>query len=127
MTKYAATLIENKTVAPGWLSDTVINAFLWKLSCEYPGVLPAESYVCQLVQRGSSTCRLWADQNFMAIDTIIFPFNMSGSHWTLLVIDKQKEMVYYLDPMEGHVEEVISETTRVELLQFIKSICLLNI
>lgn len=23
MTKYAATLIENKTVAPGWLSDTV--------------------------------------------------------------------------------------------------------
>ncbi|XP_046856088.1 uncharacterized protein LOC124449187 [Xenia sp. Carnegie-2017] len=125
MTKYAATLIENKTVAPGWLSDTVINAFLWKLSCEYPGVLPAESYVCQLVQRGSSTRQLWADQNFMAIDTIIFPLNRSGSHWTLLVIDKQKEMVYYLDPMEGHVEEVISEATRVELSQFIKSICAL--
>ncbi|XP_046847127.1 uncharacterized protein LOC124440740 [Xenia sp. Carnegie-2017] len=125
ITKYAATLIENKTVAPGWLSDTVINAFLWKLSCEYPGVLPAESYVCQLVQRGYSTCRLWADQNFMAIDKIIFPLNMSGNHWTLLVIDKQKEMVYYLDPMEGHVEEVISEATRVELSQFIKSICAL--
>ncbi|XP_046845888.1 uncharacterized protein LOC124439642 [Xenia sp. Carnegie-2017] len=58
----------------------------------------------------------------MAIDTIIFPLNTSGSHWTLLVIDKQKEMVYYLDPMEGHVEEVISEATRVELSQFIKSI-----
>lgn len=48
-------------------------------------VLAGQSYLSEVVRRGSSTRRTWADVNVSRIELILLPINFSGNHWTLFV------------------------------------------
>lgn len=51
----------------------------------YNTVLAGQCYLSEIVRRGSSTRRTWADVNFSRIELILLPSNFSGNHWTLFV------------------------------------------
>jgi hypothetical protein len=65
----------------------VIDAYLCGLAEQRNGgdVLAAASYISQIVQCNSSTRRTWSGMNLSLITTILFPINLTGNHWTLLV------------------------------------------
>ena len=57
-------------------------------------VFAAESYISQIVQNNSSTRRTWSEISFSTTSIIIFPINLTGNHWTLLVSIKTKVVLY---------------------------------
>ena len=73
----------------------VIDAYLWSLAQQSGGnVLAAEAYTSQIVQNNSSTRRTWSGISFTGTTMIIFPINLTGNHWTLLVSVKVDLHIY---------------------------------
>ncbi|XP_028518051.1 uncharacterized protein LOC114574227 [Exaiptasia diaphana] len=83
----------------GWLSDTVIEAFLWQLCSDHRNVFAADASMCTVVQLNASTRRLWHGQSFTDIDKIIIPMNKNGGHWTMLALDRVAKVRYYFDSL----------------------------
>lgn len=48
-------------------------------------ILAADTTLGEVVQRGSSTRRLWQGIQFGDIEKVFIPLNISGVHWTLFV------------------------------------------
>ena len=67
------------------LFNKVIDGYLQCLQRQNTTILAAASYVSQVVMRRGSTRRTGSGVNFDNIKIILFPVNMSGSHWTLFV------------------------------------------
>ena len=63
----------------------MIDGFLWLLHDIDNTVLAAECYVSNIINRGCSTRKKWANQEFTNVNWILFPMNLSSDHWTLLV------------------------------------------
>lgn len=63
----------------------MIDGFLWLLHDIDNTVLAAECYVSNKINRGCSTRKKWANQEFTNVNWILFPMNLSSDHWTLLV------------------------------------------
>ena len=58
-----------------------------------------DSTTARSISRGSSFRRLWNGQNIQFAEKILVPFNPSGFHWILLVLDIKERSVTVLDPM----------------------------
>ncbi len=88
---------------PGWLFDEVINSFFWCLQERYSHVIYAPSTSMLVLQKQSSSGRLWKDVNISTKRYIIAPWNPTDDHWTLVVVDLLKKKIVYLDPLQ-HVD-----------------------
>ncbi|KAK3709533.1 hypothetical protein QZH41_018989, partial [Actinostola sp. cb2023] len=106
---------------PGWLSDTVIEGFLWQLHLHYGNIFSADASMCQIVQNNSSTKRLWHGETFKDTNKIFIPMNVHHSHWSLLVIDRTEKTRYYFDPMQGK-GRTISTASQPSLALLIRKI-----
>lgn len=95
----------------GWLSSRAIDGYLFSLREKYPkmAVLPWES-ACHL-KAGSSLDKvdLWQGQNITDVDYIVGPWNATGHHWTIFVVDMRQKKVLYMDPDYDNHHKMLKE------------------
>ncbi len=68
---------------------------LWKLCISNPETFYADATLCELVQRQSSTHRLWIGESFIDVEKMLIPMNITFNHWTLLVL---QNIIYHVLP-----------------------------
>ena len=69
------------------LAIQIIDSYFKDLEKEYRHIIATDTCIGQVIIHCGSTKRTWADKDFAEITLVLFPLNLSGGHWTLLVID----------------------------------------
>lgn len=115
-----------KSVAPdfrkGWLYDTILDAFLYKLCKPHPNAMFLETAVSQIINNNSlNSLRMQlGDKYFTNIENIFVAFNPNGKHWVLLVVKPKLKQIQIYDPTSK------KKSTSQTLMKFVKQlICVL--
>jgi len=86
----------------GWLHDEIINSFIRNVTEVYSkNCLYVCSTTAMSISHGNSFRRLWSNRKLCAVETILIPFNPSGSHWILVVLNKINKTITILDPLKN--------------------------
>ena len=102
----------------GWLSSSIINAYLDKLQEMYPTCLCLSSDLA--VRAG---CYGMSNQNILKktfdqnqqVEVVLLPANLTGAHWCIVAVflSGLKPEIWYYDPMQGN----LNPATKKLLLQ----------
>ena len=84
--------------ATGWVYDSVIDAFLLHLSEAQPHVLFTDTCIPLLLMSDSACDRLWSNHDLSKKSMLLFPANLSGNHWFLVVVEIKTRKISYLNP-----------------------------
>ena len=84
----------------GWLYDEIINSYLWQICKENCTCLYVSSMNASVLEKGGSVKKMWENTNLQDKEFIFMPWNPSGSHWILLVVDLLRSTLLYLDTLE---------------------------
>ena len=70
---------------------------------------------------------IYINLNFKYTDKeiLIFPINQNNVHWTILVVDKQKNSILHLDPLMGRSVQKTKDSTE-KLLSNLKKCKFIN-
>ncbi|XP_076116760.1 uncharacterized protein LOC143084237 [Mytilus galloprovincialis] len=83
-----------------WLSDEVMNAYLYMLSENFPQVCHINSVLMTAVFNDQPQIHSLLHQyDFKEFDTIIGAVHENDNHWTLMVILLQQQIILYFNPM----------------------------
>ncbi|XP_076105616.1 uncharacterized protein LOC143073743 [Mytilus galloprovincialis] len=83
-----------------WLSDEVMNAYLYMLSEHLPKVCHINSVLMTAVFNDQPQIHSLLHQyDFKEFDTIIGAVHENENHWTLMVILLQQQIILYFNPM----------------------------
>ena len=87
----------------GWLSDEVIDSFLWNLGLYDSTVLVIPTTVMLMLQtdRDGSVDRLWSFEDITNKEWLMGPWNPSGSHWILVAYHFPTKQLIVIDPMHN--------------------------
>ncbi|XP_046394786.1 uncharacterized protein LOC124162325 [Ischnura elegans] len=100
-----------KDFRKGWLYDTIIGAFLYKICAideKYCCIDPA---VSQFVAGSVSfeTLKLsFRKLHLKGYSHFIIPLNANNSHWTLLVADRAERQLFFYDPITVKIDNTYS-------------------
>ncbi|XP_035663612.1 uncharacterized protein LOC118407260 [Branchiostoma floridae] len=84
----------------GWLYDSIIDSFFYLLENQHEKILCASCTLMTACLSGSSVRAVWQNVDITRKDFILIPWNSTGGHWVLIVVDVKKGVIMYLDPME---------------------------
>ncbi|XP_078489761.1 uncharacterized protein LOC100185158, partial [Ciona intestinalis] len=101
ITEYESALAHNHHLTIGWLSDAIINSYLWQLCSSYDHVIYADTNIAEVMKHGGSIGQLWQNVNLNDKALAFIPWNPRGLHWVLLVIDIKQHKLLYLDPNQS--------------------------
>ncbi|KAI9696341.1 MAG: hypothetical protein M1820_008183 [Bogoriella megaspora] len=105
----------------GWLNDVAIDTVLaravaaanksrgWEKRSNNPAPFWAfnSAAIKSMSEKGAASISSWSRRGnlnkgrLLASDTIFFPVNLSGNHWTLLMVHPQRREIHSLDSMSG--------------------------
>ena len=89
----------DKGFRPGWLQDKVIAVYfhcLWQRNKNFEFIDVSEALAAGMF---GSIRSLLSDMNLGDIDYVYLPYNNSGTHWILAVVDVRASAVIILDPI----------------------------
>nr|XP_026691884.1 uncharacterized protein LOC100185158 isoform X2 [Ciona intestinalis] len=101
ITEYESALAHDHHLTIGWLSDAIINSYLWQLCSSYDHVIYADTNIAEVMKHGGSIGQLWQNGNLNDKALAFIPWNPRGLHWVLLVIDIKQHKLLYLDPNQS--------------------------
>lgn len=89
-----------------WLQDEVIAAYLQCLQCKYDGIKYCAPTEAMCLSLSRSVKLLWSNENLSDIKLVLIPFNPSGIHWVLIVLNIDSDEILILDPMaKGYIKD----------------------
>nr|XP_009859582.2 uncharacterized protein LOC101243210 isoform X1 [Ciona intestinalis]XP_026691885.1 uncharacterized protein LOC101243210 isoform X1 [Ciona intestinalis]XP_026691886.1 uncharacterized protein LOC101243210 isoform X1 [Ciona intestinalis]XP_026691887.1 uncharacterized protein LOC101243210 isoform X1 [Ciona intestinalis]XP_026691888.1 uncharacterized protein LOC101243210 isoform X1 [Ciona intestinalis]XP_026691889.1 uncharacterized protein LOC101243210 isoform X1 [Ciona intestinalis]XP_02669189 len=101
ITEYESASAHDHHLTFGWLSDAIINSYLWQLCSSYDHVIYADTNIAEVMKHGGSVSQLWQNGNLNDKALAFIPWNPRGLHWVLLVIDIKQHKLLYLDPNQS--------------------------
>ena len=106
----------DKRFRPGWLQDEVIAAYFYCLRQCYKNlefIDPSEALAAGMF---GSIRRLLSDMTSGDIDYVYLPYNNSGTHWILAVVDVRAAAVMILDPISLNYQPSNKSHKETEIL-----------
>ncbi|XP_066935256.1 uncharacterized protein [Clytia hemisphaerica] len=93
--------IEEPKFQVGWLSDNVIDAFLETVVLHHKNCLTVSASIAKSISLGRARAfrRMWMGKSMDDVETVLVPFNASGSHWILIILKVKEQEIIVLDPM----------------------------
>ena len=84
---------------PGWLQDKVIGSYLFNLVKQYDQVKYCGSTEVLALSHCRSVNLSWDGDDLAIIRYTFVPYNPSGRHWILVVLDVRLNKISILDPL----------------------------
>ncbi|XP_046393621.1 uncharacterized protein LOC124161351 [Ischnura elegans] len=103
----------------GWLYDTIIAAFLWKIAESVPSVFSVDPVISQYVTGKISQSRpmaIFGKSDLSCVTRIVIPLNVCNSHWMLIVALPLERKLEFYDP----AADVIHHTNNFAIQRWIK-------
>ena len=110
----------------GQLYDEIINSYFWLFSKRHPEIMYAPNTSMTALMSGSSCRLLWKDEHIEGKQYIFLPWNPTGDHWVLWVVDFARQKFMYLDPLRNDQDParypryVIAAFQKLSALMFVK-------
>ena len=82
-----------------WLYDEIVNSYLFLLELKFSHVLCCGSVETRAVAAGKSMKFLWKKKQFFNKELVFVPYNPSGVHFLLIVLNVLQGTIMLLDPM----------------------------
>ena len=83
----------------GWLHDEIVDSYLFLLELKFSHVLYCGSVEARAIVAGKSMKSLWKNQQLFNKELVFVPYNPSGVHWLLIVLNLLQSTIMLLDPM----------------------------
>ena len=91
----------------GWLHDKIVDSYLFLLELKFSHVLYCGSVEARAIVAGKSMKCLWKNQQLFNKELVFVPYNPSGVHWLLIVLNLLQSTIMLLDPMlENNTSDV---------------------
>ena len=84
---------------PGWLQDEVSGSYLFNLARQHDQVKYCDSTKALALSHCRSVNLLWDGDDLTNIRYTFVPYNQSGRHWILIVLDVKLKKISILDPL----------------------------
>ena len=110
----------------GQLYDEILNSYFWLFSQRHPEIMYAPNTSMTALMSGSSCRLLWKDEHTEGKQYIFLPWNPTGDHWVLWVVDFARRKFMYLDPLRNDQDParypryVIAAFQKLSALMFVK-------
>ena len=128
---------------PGWLNDNIIDAYLelltksasgigkriFAFSCLFYSSLRKEIRSRNIVKLYRMVSKYYKKEILESYDFLVFPINIGGLHWCIVVIDMWNQKIFYYDPLHSGVKReaaitnikfflTVTSTARMRLVKF---------
>ena len=103
----------------GWLHDEIVDSYLFLLESKFSLVLYCRSVEARAVVAGKSMKVLWKNQQLFNKELVFVPYNPSGVHWLLIVLNLLHCTIMLLHPvLENNYSNIeLVKETGVKLLK----------